>query len=196
MSDSGWDAAALRHLSRRLSWLLRHAAQQEGLLPDEQGYVRLDDVLRLLRRGQRGVGRDEVLAVVQTVDPHKQRFSLDTGPQGDWIRANYGHSLSERVSHPVAQPPPCLYHGTTAAVLDTILQEGLRPMQRQYVHLSTDPVLALQVGARRGPAVLLAVDTALAGVPFYRANPLFWLADSLPAACLCLAPVNAWTAAR
>ncbi len=173
----------LKQLSKSLAWLLRHAAQQEGLLPDPQGWVLLDDVLPLLAAQCPGVTREAVQAVVSTVDPHKQRFSLE----GGWIRANYGHSLPERICHPEASPPPTLYHGTHRSALEAILREGLRPMQRQYVHLTTDPVLARQVGSRQGPPVVLAADTAAAraaGVVFFRANPVFWLAQNLPGQCL------------
>lgn len=178
MSEDAPTSARLRQLSKRLSWLLRHAARQEGLLPDPQGWVALDDVLVRL-----AVPREHVLAVVRLVEPHKQRFSLE----GEWIRANYGHSQPERVLHPQAEPPPVLYHGTTEAAVAAILREGLRPMRRQYVHLTTDLALARKVGSRHGPATVLRVDTAparAAGVVFYRANPVFWLAAELPGLCL------------
>jgi putative RNA 2'-phosphotransferase len=176
--------ARLSRLSRQLSRLLRHAAPQEGLVLDPQGHAPLDEVLLLLARHCPGVTREEVLAVVRTVEPEKQRFSLDAD---GWIRANYGHSLPERVRHPVADPPAVLYHGTTQAALALILREGLRPMQRQYVHLTTDRDLARRVGGRRGAPALVRVDSAQAlgaGVVFYRANPVFWLSDGLPAGCL------------
>jgi putative RNA 2'-phosphotransferase len=172
----------VRAISKSLSWILRHAADELGLVVDPEGYARVDDVLAILRR-------DHPLATYATIeavvahDPVKQRFRID----GDWIRANYGHSLAHSLDHPRAVPPDVLLHGTSAKALAAVLAHGLLPMQRQYVHLTTDPALALQVGGRHGKPVLLAVDARAAhaaGVGFYRANAKFWLADAVPASFL------------
>jgi putative RNA 2'-phosphotransferase len=37
-----------------------------------------------------------------------------------------------------SKPPAILYHGTSPSAAKNIMSEGLRPMNRQYVHLSTD----------------------------------------------------------
>jgi len=66
-----------------------------------------------------------------------------------------------------------------------IVSEGLKPMARQYVHLSVDEATAGAVGRRKGAApVLLKVDAAAAhadGVVFYVGNEKVWLADTVPA---------------
>ena len=56
-------------------------------------------------------------------------------------------------------------------------------MKRQYVHLTTDGVLAARIGARHGVVQLLAIDASAAhaaGIAFYRANEAFWLAERIP----------------
>ena len=57
-------------------------------------------------------------------------------------------------------------------------------MGRQYIHLATSPELAMRIGKRRDPQpVLLEIQAQRAseeGVPFYRANPLIYLADHIP----------------
>jgi putative RNA 2'-phosphotransferase len=57
-------------------------------------------------------------------------------------------------------------------------------MNRQYVHLSTDPATALQVGRRRtaDPVILeiRAADACRAGIRFYPGNEDVWLADGIP----------------
>lgn len=81
-------------------------------------------------------------------------------------------------------PPAVLWHGTTDMTVSSILADGIRPMRRQYVHLTTDVDLAARVGARRGVARVLNVEALRAhaeGVAFYRANESFWLADLVPA---------------
>lgn len=168
----------LIRLSKALSLALRHRPEDFGLELDPEGYAPLEDVLAALRVRAPDLTAADVEAVVATVEPDKQRFTLREG----WIRANYGHSLAARIAQRPAPPPPTLWHGTHAGALETVLREGLAPMSRQYVHLTTDPALALRVGGRRGRPVLLEVAAGRAhdaGVVFYEANARFWLVDRL-----------------
>jgi putative RNA 2'-phosphotransferase len=174
-------AADLKRLSRRLSLILRHTAPQLGLTVDPEGYVPVAELLRVLASDEPGLDVALLDAVIAEVEPDKQRFRR----VDDWIRANYGHTLAQRIEHAAAPPPALLFHGTAASALPGIRAHGLKPMQRQYVHLTTDESLALRVGARHGKAVCLrvaAAAAAAAGVAFYRANDCFWLAHAVPAA--------------
>jgi putative RNA 2'-phosphotransferase len=102
---------------------------------------------------------------------------------GDCIRSNYGHSLSVDIDHPVVTPPEILYHGTAAKGALLILQEGMKPMQRQFVHLTTDIKLAKAVGGRHGLPVVMTVYAErahLAGIEFRKANGMFWLCKFVP----------------
>ena len=160
--------------------MLRHEPAKFGLILDAEGFAALEDVLTAVRTRLADATAADLLAVVEHVERDKQRFSI----VDDDIRANYGHSLSDRISHSAANPPTRLFHGTHGAAIDAILQEGLRPMKRQYVHLTPDGELARRVGARRGKPLLIEVDApgaAAAGTVFYRANESFWLAESVPA---------------
>ena len=70
----------------------------------------------------------------------KVRFEL----KDDKIRALYGHSyyyssnLFTKIHKTASKPPAILYHGTSPSAAKNIMSEGLRPINRQYVHLSTD----------------------------------------------------------
>ena len=76
------------------------------------------------------------------------------------------------------KPPDILYHGTASRFLSAILAEGLTAQSRQYVHLSADREVAIQVGQRYGTPVVLEIN-ALAmfeqGYPFYQAENGVWL---------------------
>ena len=65
-----------------------------------------------------------------------------------------------------------------------ISDEGLRPMRRQYVHLSVDVATARAVGLRKSaiPVVLVvhAAKAADSDVAFYEGNDLVWLAENVP----------------
>jgi putative RNA 2'-phosphotransferase len=82
-------------------------------------------------------------------------------------------------------PPPILYHGTSQRALAAIRREGLRPMGRQYVHLSPDPETATLVGARHDeqPVILTvrAAEAHAAGVVFHQADEAVYLAKHVPA---------------
>ncbi|CAM3508709.1 putative RNA 2'-phosphotransferase [Saccharibacillus brassicae] len=99
------------------------------------------------------------------------------------IRARYGHSY-EKLAYPQGTPPETLYHGTNRRALPAILEHGLLPMGRRYVHLSAETHFAALAGQRRGKLVLLTVDTAAAsqsGIAFYDAGSGVWLAERVPA---------------
>lgn len=174
------DIAELKRVSKTMSWLLRHAAEQSGLLVDPEGFVPVDDLLVAMRQQQIDATRETLAAVIAQVEPTKQRFRLE----GDWIRANYGHSLEQRVSHSAQVPPDVLLHGTSTDAAEQILRDGLRPMKRQYVHLTTDRTLAATIGRRHGKMCVLGVDARRAheaGLPFFAANERFWLVEQVPA---------------
>jgi putative RNA 2'-phosphotransferase len=84
---------------------------------------------------------------------------------------------------PVVEPPPVLYHGAVAAVLPAIREQGLTPMRRHHVHLSSDRATATRVGARRGAPVVLVVDAHAmhaAGHAFHISANGVWLVDRVP----------------
>ena len=170
--------ARLIRLSKLLSLILRHEPAKFGVTLDPEGYASLGDVLSAIRGQIADATEADLVSVVETLEPDKRRFAISDGE----IRANYGHSLAERIAHERTTPPVLLWHGTTAQAAPSILRLGIHPMKRQYVHLTTSTVLALRVGGRRGPAALIAVDAARAhadGIHFYRANAAFWLADQI-----------------
>jgi putative RNA 2'-phosphotransferase len=157
-----------------MSHALRHEPWLYELELDEEGWTPVDDLLTAL-----GVSRERLEDVVR--DSPKQRFELT----GDRVRARYGHSVPGRIVLRPGTPPPLLYHGTSERAAEEILRDGLRPMRRQYVHLSVTTEMAESVGRRKGTRVrVLAVDTPAAraaGVEFSRGNEIVWLADHVPA---------------
>lgn len=159
-------------LSKRMSRALRHDPARIGIELDDGGWTPVDALVAAL-----GVTRADVEDVVR--NGSKPRYELD----GDRIRARYGHSLPGRVELPVADPPAVLFHGTGPTTAAAIAAEGLRPMGRQFVHLSSDVETARRVGARHGGTpVVLAVDAAAAaasGIVFRHGNDDTWLADAV-----------------
>jgi putative RNA 2'-phosphotransferase len=170
-------------ISKRLSYVLRHRPGSVGLTLDPNGWVAVDDLLAALAAHGRPVTRAELDAVVGGND--KRRFAVEAGPDGrDRIRASQGHSVQVDLGLTPLTPPPVLYHGTSAAAVPAIRDQGLRKGRRHHVHLSADQVTAHRVGARRRDEVtVLTVDAAAmaaAGHPFYRSANGVWLTDHVP----------------
>jgi putative RNA 2'-phosphotransferase len=168
-------------LSKLMSFILRHDPYTFGLEPDAGGWVDLASFLESIRsqRGFETVTIDDVTAAIAT--GKKRRHEI----HDDKIRAMYGHSIEQKVEHATAEPPALLYHGTVSQTLPDISTGGLKPMQRQYVHLSSDPKTAWAVGARHGENIVLlrirSHDAHRGGVSFYNPWDIIWLSDAIPA---------------
>lgn len=92
--------------------------------------------------------RIDMESLVEIVDTdEKGRYSFNENRT--LIRANQGHSVQVDVELKEQEPPEVLYHGTADRFLNSIEAEGLKPMNRLYVHLSKDKETAVKVGKRR-----------------------------------------------
>jgi len=173
------DKFARKKLSKMMSYILRHRPDEFGLVLDEEGFVSLKELHRAIveEEGWSFVRMPYLQEVVNTCD--KQRFEIKEGK----IRAYYGHSVPIKITYEPIEPPKTLFHGTRRKTYPVILEKGLKPMGRQYVHLTTQKELALRIGRRRDPEpVLLEVQAKRAyedGIIFYRANELIYLVDYL-----------------
>lgn len=171
-----------KRLSKPLSLILRHEPEKFGLALDDEGWVSLAELLGAVRRQRdwQEAAEADIREVVETSD--KQRFEI----AGERIRARYGHSVPQAVTYPEVEPPEVLYHGTSPEALPAIRAEGLRSMQRQYVHLSLDTEQAKTVGRRHSsrPVVLLvrAREAWQSGVKFYCPEARLYLSPDIPPA--------------
>jgi len=160
-----------------MSYLLRHNPQDLGM--DKKGFVKMS---RLVEKISKSFPVDEPFVRHLVKEADKKRFEIVE----DEIRALYGHSLKVRLSPPEDKTISVLYHGTTPRSLRRILRGGLRPMGRQWVHLSTTREIAEDVARRRThhPAVLLidASNARAAGIRFYRATDKVYLCRRVPPA--------------
>ena len=63
------------------------------------------------------------------------------------------------------------------------MKDGLKPMSRQYVHLSQNEEMALTVGKRHGEPVVLYIMAKTMyeeGYKFYLSENKVWLVDNVP----------------
>ena len=170
-------------LSKAVSQALRHEPWLYELELDDDGWVSVTDLLIALQQQKREWAQLDRAAIEHMIETsEKRRHEL----VGDRIRALYGHSVPGKLQRVRAEAPPLLFHGTTHEAAGLILRDGLKPMGRQYVHLSVDERTALEVGRRKAASPILLRVHALAahrkGIAFYVGNEKVWLADFVPPA--------------
>jgi len=150
-----------RQLSKFISGALRHFPDDAGLELDESGWTPFPTLVDAVVSKYDWPDRETVEAVVAT-DP-KGRFERDpgVGAEPDTVRAAYGHSVDVTIENESGPVPETLFHGTAPRNVDSISEEGLRPMNRQQVHLSESIETARAVGNRHARApIVLEIDAA------------------------------------
>jgi putative RNA 2'-phosphotransferase len=167
----------LTNLSKKMSFALRHQPEQFNLVLDNEGWAELDTFAHKL---------GTTVEIVQQVvaQDSKQRYTIQNGK----IRAAQGHTIPVSIKFATPEPPAVLWHGTTEAALPSIMEIGLSPMQRQYVHLSASREQAEIVGSRhKGKLVVLSINTAeltTQRIPLMMAENGVWLANFVPVSCI------------
>lgn len=157
--------------SRFLSRVLRHRPGDIGIVLDAQGWTQISE---LLVRANGRLTAEDLHRVVSEND--KQRFAISD--DGLKIRANQGHSVDVDLGLAPSTPPDRLFHGTADRFLASILQQGLTPRSRQFVHLSIDEQTAVTVGKRYGQPVVLTIlagELHSQGQTFYISDNGVWL---------------------
>jgi putative RNA 2'-phosphotransferase len=173
------DPKRLIRVSKYLSKHLRHEPERLGLTLQPGGWVGVDDLLAAAADNGFAITDEELIEVVESSD--KQRFAFDT--TGALIRANQGHSTSVDLQLTPMIPPPTLYHGSAAHLVERIQHDGLKKMARHHVHLSIDVPTAKKVGSRHGKPVVLEIDAARMhadGHTFFVSANGVWLTDAVP----------------
>ena len=168
---------ALAKISKFLSYVLRHKPESIGLSLDSQGWASIDE---LISKADFSLDYELLTQAVEQND--KKRFAISE--DGLYIRASQGHSINVDLNLQSIQPPDFLYHGTADRFVDSIMETGLQPGQRQHVHLSKDIKTAKSVGQRHGKPIVLIVEAKKMyeqGFKFFISKNEVWLTEKIPA---------------
>jgi putative RNA 2'-phosphotransferase len=142
----------LTKLSVKLSYLLRHSTNPQ-YIDFDGGWADTQEIIKALKKYDESFNIDTLERIV--AEDQKGRYSFNDNHTK--IRANQGHSIpGVIIEMTTPEPPEILYHGTATRFLDSIMVEGLKPMSRQFVHISPDYETAVNVGSRHGKPVVLA----------------------------------------
>ncbi len=166
-------------LSVFISLVLRHKPEAAFIELDPHGWADVQQLILGVNKTGRKMNMQDLEHIVAT--SNKQRYSFNEDKTK--IRANQGHSVSVDVELEKREPPALLYHGTASRFLEQILKEGIKPMTRLYVHLSSDRETAVNVGSRHGEPAVLSVDTRKMhedGYSFFLSKNGVWLTKIVP----------------
>lgn len=170
----------LEKISKYLSLILRHKPEEIGVTLDEHGYAKTSDIINGIRRKYPDFNKDALREIVETDE--KQRYSFKD--YENYIRANQGHSVKVNLELISQEPPLFLFHGTSDKYIESILEKGIIPKSRQYVHLSADTDTAHNVGLRHGGKTVIYIIDAHRmwedGYKFYLSENKVWLTDIVP----------------
>ena len=114
-----------------ITWLLRHGAIKENILIDQEGFIKIDDLINWLKTTKNILlNHDDIIQIVK--DDNKNRFLL----KNNMIRVNQGHSIELNITmDKFQQNNSQLIHATYYKNYDSIKETGLKSMSRNDVHL-------------------------------------------------------------
>ena len=168
-------------LSKTISYILRHSPEDFNLQLSKDGSIKINELVDALNNKFNNITVEDIIDIVHKDD--KGRFSLIEN--NNRIRANYGHSIKGiELNYKSVAPPDKLYHGTARKCEEAILNEGLKPMSRQYTHLSETVEEAVKVGGRhdKNPIIFIveAKKAYLNGYEYYKTGRGIYLTEHVP----------------
>ncbi len=168
-------------LVKFLTYALGRRPDELGLVPDSEGFVSVDRLLK-------AVCEEQDWRFVRASHIHEILMTMPDAPlevSGNRIRATDRSQLPERTV--AANLPKLLYGCVRRKAYAHVLEKGMAPAADPWVVLSSDKDMALRIGRRSDPKpVLLTVHCQKSmeqGVIFYHAGIHIFTASYIPAGC-------------
>lgn len=168
-------------VGRMMAGILRHFPERFNLHMDGRGWVDLDEFVKEVKASRRDydrwLRREHIVALVETDE--KGRYQID----GGMVRATYAHSVDVNLDDLPEAEVEELYFPVAEEELDMVLETGLRPSDRNMIHLSASPEKAYSAGRvhMRDP-IILTIDVqkaSHAGNFIYRAGKAVYITDAV-----------------
>ena len=165
--------------SKFLSLILRHSPETINIQLDPNGWVNTDELITKMNEHGHSIDIHKLRIVVES--NNKKRFTFND--DSTMIRANQGHSVEVNLELAPKTPPEFLYHGTATKNMEDILDHGIKSMNRNHVHLTTDFDTAVTVAKRHGSDITIIKVSALSmhtsGQSFYQSKNGVWLTEKV-----------------
>lgn len=161
-------------IGKFISMLLRHKPEYIGLELSEDGWADADELIKKIKLSGKNISKDILERIVLYNDKKRFKFNDDH----TLIRASQGHSINVDLVFEEKKPPEILFHGTSIDTIDIIKNEGIKKMNRLYVHLSLTEDTAKKVGSRHGSPALIKINSKQMyedGIKFYLSENNVWL---------------------
>ena len=147
--------------------------------------------IHLVYRGEyKNITRADIKYIVDYQKIDKNRYTLFEKDR--YIKCNYGHSFIIERNLKFVTPPDILYHGTSESVLQNIVEQGLLPLKRRYVYLTSEKSKAMEYAEKKNFSpqhrgykhpILLIIDAKKAyedGINFYNDFEHIYSTDNIP----------------
>lgn len=174
-------------VSKLISYWLRHNPSDAKLDVDDFGWVSVTQLLQSLRKQNVELSTSHLIQLNKSFDKIRWEINSETNK----IRATHGHSFPVLLDDKQQTPPEILYHGTSINSIQQVATNGLRRMQRNFVHLSETIEAAVRVGKRRGKPFVIEVNSERLfndGWGFYKTGEGIWLTNDIPVEYLMFQP--------
>ena len=171
----------IKQLINFISYILERRPAEFGLVPDENGFVKIKELLK-------AVCEEESFKYVRRQHIDEILFTKSGPPfevKDNLIRSKYRDNLPQQT---LAQNlPKLLYTCVRIKAYPFVLEKGIFPAGQKYVILSSDIDLAERIGKRSGQKpVLLIVNvqkTIAERILFYQAGDSIYLTEFIPPVC-------------
>lgn len=168
-------------IARRMAGILRHFPEKFDLEMDLNGWVSIRDLSNALSKRDRRLHwlRDRHIEVIVEID-EKGRYEV----RGGMVRATYAHTVEIELDLPTDLIPDLLFYPCSADELDVLLEAGIKPGGRRWVHLSKTVTTACNAGrVHHAHPLIIEVDTIQMqadGNTVYRAGTTVYLTEDVP----------------
>jgi len=171
----------LRQFSKLLSYVLGRRPFEFGLVPDENGFVSIQMLLK-------AIGEEKDWKFIREAHFHELLIREPESPIEIAEKRIRSLDRSLLPKYTISSDPPkLLYVCVRRKAHAHVLEKGISPSAYSRVVLSSDRDMALRMGRRNDPkAVLLSVfcnKCREQGVLFYQAGGLLFTAEHIPPMC-------------
>lgn len=180
-------ARSPKEIAKFLSYVLGRRPDEFGLVPDENGYVKIKELIKAVceENGWKSFRKASIQEVLLTVE--EPPIEVDDNR----IRAKIRDKIV--IPQDVEQPPKLLFTCVRRKAHPFVIENGIRPMGHDYILLSSDETLAKRIGERIDrPPVMLTVQTQACldhGVSFKKIGECLFLAAYIPPVCFSAPPL-------
>jgi putative RNA 2'-phosphotransferase len=175
----------VEQINKLLAYALGIRPDEFGLVCDEQGWFEMGAVERAINEQEDAprIRRGAILEAVTILGPAGANIEID----GEQKKVRAKAPEFSHPSSPATDLPVLLYTATREKTWPVIFEKGIFPAGFPQVILSPEKEMAVRLGRRIAPFVLLTVNTDQAleqGASFYSRGPLLFVTGFVPATCV------------